>query len=163
MGPIWGRQDPGGPLLAPWTLLSGDAIFFSQRTYAYNVLTIGQGALVDIAGLLSWWPIFNTLRPGNMAAMHFRRWHFQVHFLETCHRTVLLEQKLQNKYGPLSFFDELNMSTINFAAVITLQFPKAIQNSWIWNRTSLSITPAKPQRNWLLSKPFNIGQIAERL
>ena len=23
MGPIWGRQDPGGPLLAPWTLLSG--------------------------------------------------------------------------------------------------------------------------------------------
>ena len=25
MGPIWGRQDPGGPLLAPWTLLSGNA------------------------------------------------------------------------------------------------------------------------------------------
>ena len=23
MGPIWGRQDPGGPILAPWTLLSG--------------------------------------------------------------------------------------------------------------------------------------------
>ena len=23
MGPIWGRQDPGGPMLAPWTLLSG--------------------------------------------------------------------------------------------------------------------------------------------
>ena len=21
MGPIWGRQDPGGPMLAPWTLL----------------------------------------------------------------------------------------------------------------------------------------------
>ena len=27
MGPIWGRQDPGGPMLAPWTLLSG--ILFS--------------------------------------------------------------------------------------------------------------------------------------
>ena len=23
MGPIWGQQDPGGPHLAPWTLLSG--------------------------------------------------------------------------------------------------------------------------------------------
>ena len=23
MGPIWGWQDPGGPMLAPWTLLSG--------------------------------------------------------------------------------------------------------------------------------------------
>ena len=23
MGPIWGRQDPGGLMLAPWTLLSG--------------------------------------------------------------------------------------------------------------------------------------------
>ena len=23
MGPIWGRQDPGGPMLAPWILLSG--------------------------------------------------------------------------------------------------------------------------------------------
>ena len=23
MGPTWGRQDPGGPMLAPWTLLSG--------------------------------------------------------------------------------------------------------------------------------------------
>ena len=23
LGPIWGRQDPGGPILAPWTLLSG--------------------------------------------------------------------------------------------------------------------------------------------
>ena len=23
MGPIWGRQGPGGPMLAPWTLLSG--------------------------------------------------------------------------------------------------------------------------------------------
>ena len=22
MGPIWGRQDPGGPMLSPWTLLS---------------------------------------------------------------------------------------------------------------------------------------------
>ena len=24
MGPIWGRQDPGGPMLVPWTLLSGN-------------------------------------------------------------------------------------------------------------------------------------------
>ena len=24
MGPIWGRQDPGGPMLALWTLLSGN-------------------------------------------------------------------------------------------------------------------------------------------
>ena len=23
MGLTWGRQDPGGPMLAPWTLLSG--------------------------------------------------------------------------------------------------------------------------------------------
>ena len=24
MGPIWGRQDPGEPMLAPWSLLSGE-------------------------------------------------------------------------------------------------------------------------------------------
>ena len=27
MGPIWGRQDPDGPMLAPWTLLSGSFSF----------------------------------------------------------------------------------------------------------------------------------------
>ena len=27
MGPIWGRQDPDGPTLAPWTLLSGSFSF----------------------------------------------------------------------------------------------------------------------------------------
>ena len=26
MGPIWGRQDLGGPMLAPWTLLSGNPL-----------------------------------------------------------------------------------------------------------------------------------------
>ena len=26
MGSIWGRQDPGGPVLATWTLLSGALI-----------------------------------------------------------------------------------------------------------------------------------------
>ena len=29
-GPIWGRQDPGGPMLAPWTLLSGLLLLFQQ-------------------------------------------------------------------------------------------------------------------------------------
>ena len=28
MGPIWGRKDPGGSLLAPWTLLSG---YFKEK------------------------------------------------------------------------------------------------------------------------------------
>ena len=28
MRPIWGRQDPGGPHVAPWTLLSGKRLFF---------------------------------------------------------------------------------------------------------------------------------------
>ena len=27
MGPNWGRQDPGGPHVAPWTLLSGNYIY----------------------------------------------------------------------------------------------------------------------------------------
>ena len=27
--PIWGRQDPGGPMLAPWTLLSGNCLYAS--------------------------------------------------------------------------------------------------------------------------------------
>ena len=27
MGPIWDRQDPGGPHVGPWTLLSGDLPF----------------------------------------------------------------------------------------------------------------------------------------
>ena len=26
MGPIWGRQDPGGPYVGPWTLLFGDLL-----------------------------------------------------------------------------------------------------------------------------------------
>ena len=31
MGPIWGRQNPGGPMLAPWTLLSGNHDLFSEK------------------------------------------------------------------------------------------------------------------------------------
>ena len=31
MGPIWGRQDPGGPMLAPWTLLSGALSLWSYH------------------------------------------------------------------------------------------------------------------------------------
>ena len=29
MGPIWGRQDPGGPIWAPWTLLPGFVCFLA--------------------------------------------------------------------------------------------------------------------------------------
>ena len=32
MGPIWGRQDPGGPMLAPWTLLSGPSPVSQHQT-----------------------------------------------------------------------------------------------------------------------------------
>ena len=31
MEPIWGRQDPGGPMLAPWTLLSGVPVYVDDR------------------------------------------------------------------------------------------------------------------------------------
>ena len=43
MGPIWGRQDPGGPMLAPWTLLSG--------------ISCGIWAYLDIANIVCrlWW------------------------------------------------------------------------------------------------------------
>ena len=43
MGPIWGRQDPGGRMLAPWNLLSGP--FISNRIAAleYNDLYVGKG------------------------------------------------------------------------------------------------------------------------
>ena len=30
-GPIWDRQDPGGPHVAPWTLLSGSYCYSSPR------------------------------------------------------------------------------------------------------------------------------------
>ena len=30
MGPIWGRQDPVGPMLAPWTLLTGESYYHKQ-------------------------------------------------------------------------------------------------------------------------------------
>ena len=33
MGPIWGWQDPGGPMLAPWTLLSGICLLYSIWGY----------------------------------------------------------------------------------------------------------------------------------
>ena len=32
MGPIWNRQDPGGPTLAPWTLLSGTSNWMSAAS-----------------------------------------------------------------------------------------------------------------------------------
>ena len=31
MGPTWGRQDPGGPMLAPWSLLSGRVLTQNSR------------------------------------------------------------------------------------------------------------------------------------
>ena len=39
MEPIWGRQEPGGPMLAPWTLLSG-------YWYIYAFLSIGLDGLM---------------------------------------------------------------------------------------------------------------------
>ena len=38
MGPIWARQDPGGPMLAPWTLLSGNAYIASSVYYVSLVI-----------------------------------------------------------------------------------------------------------------------------
>ena len=37
MGPTWGRQDPGGPMLAPWSLLSG-VFFISFILYLLEIL-----------------------------------------------------------------------------------------------------------------------------
>ena len=44
MGPIWGRQDPGGPMLAPWTLLSGVPLIahFKQHIYQRLIKTLIQ-------------------------------------------------------------------------------------------------------------------------
>ena len=48
MGPIWGRQDPGGPMVAPWTLLSGERryvlweavlLYATQPSYYISVPT----------------------------------------------------------------------------------------------------------------------------
>ena len=36
MGPIWGRHDPGGPVLASWTLLSGQSYSRNNLTYSFN-------------------------------------------------------------------------------------------------------------------------------
>ena len=33
MGPIWGRQDPGGPHVGPWNLLSGYVILQTPVFY----------------------------------------------------------------------------------------------------------------------------------
>ena len=35
MGPIWGRQDPGGPHVGPWTLLSGTCTVFAYYVYVF--------------------------------------------------------------------------------------------------------------------------------
>ena len=37
MGPTWGRQNPGGPMLAPWTLLSGFPIW-SGNDYYFEII-----------------------------------------------------------------------------------------------------------------------------
>ena len=40
MGPIWDRQGPGGPMLAPWTLLSGDPFETAKHNKARTVPNI---------------------------------------------------------------------------------------------------------------------------
>ena len=40
MGPIWGRQDPGGPHVAPWTLLSGIKPLAACRLWSISGLNI---------------------------------------------------------------------------------------------------------------------------
>ena len=46
MGLIWGRQDPGGPRVGPWTFLSGYIVFlwkFNERqTNTYILLSEGS-------------------------------------------------------------------------------------------------------------------------
>ena len=47
MGPIWGGQDPGGPMLAPWTLLSGIPYYIFDKLNHINL-----SLLIDHIGCL---------------------------------------------------------------------------------------------------------------
>ena len=46
MGPIWGRQDPGGPMLAPWTLLFGLIFAFEAMGGISNWMVECRNAVV---------------------------------------------------------------------------------------------------------------------
>ena len=50
MGPTWGQHDPGGPHVAPWTLLSGELWWF---LYHYLAWTADQTANLKFPGI---WP-----------------------------------------------------------------------------------------------------------
>ena len=62
IGPIWGRQDPGGPMLAPWTLLSGTP----SRETPGTMKTLHTDRLVECVHSeptdIAWWPVSNTHR-----------------------------------------------------------------------------------------------------
>ena len=56
-GPTWGRQDPGGPILAPWTLLSGCLCCTSVTTelcmvsyfIPYSVMSLGSWSNIKMS------------------------------------------------------------------------------------------------------------------
>ena len=52
MGLIWGRQDPGGPMLAPWTLLSGkERLPYDISRFTFNSnLVKSRSPITSISG-----------------------------------------------------------------------------------------------------------------
>ena len=48
MVPTWGRQDPGGPLLAPWALLSGVFILWRRNREKKNLMGVGDDDIMWI-------------------------------------------------------------------------------------------------------------------
>ena len=75
MGPTWGREDPGGPHVGPWTLLSGFTPkwwkhWFPWKSYNSNIDLISMKIMVDCGGYIdSNW-------------MTTKKWHLNIFFLQ---------------------------------------------------------------------------------
>ena len=86
MGPIWGRQDQGGPMLSPWTLLSG---------CSSPIFPVASIKLVRLS--------FNTLRP-RQNGRHFPDDIFKLIFLN---ENVWIFIKISLKFVPNGPIDNI--------------------------------------------------------
>ena len=111
MGPIWGRQDPGGPHLAPWTLLSG-VPYFEDHSHSHS----------------KWkWHLVWLLWQGIYLPNTKRRvaWDFQCHFVIL----YLEETYIFYRKNQLSFAMELS----------NIRLPHASKGTWmIWIKSTIS-------------------------
>ena len=93
MGPIWGRQDPGGPLVGPWTLLSGLIVLDARSHTYYPVAWIAEGYYLIISQYITLARIL-----GEILIMYITK---------MCTQSLKLNTKGSLSYKDKSFRDKL--------------------------------------------------------